>query len=269
MWKKILSTLLAILPFTTILEADNQSPPAIQILIGHDKEGALIEVKGKYSVYDPKDFSFIGNRYIGKKRYMQALTDGLLWGEEFPGLHQIMIVPETQNITTIVDGVEYTGAIYVYDVNGHLGIVNELPIEDYLQSILGAKANNSYPAEALAAMAITERTNAYYYNQNPKSAFWGLKGDDIQYKGHVMANPNSPAGRAVVTTRNLIMTAPGEQGGVNPFPASFEAGRKGEVKAKISLSEAVEMAKKGANAADILAKAFPGAKIVLGESPAQ
>jgi stage II sporulation protein D len=264
MWNIVFLIALAFSPFATHLEAsDRQSPcpSRIQILINHDLPGALIEVKGKYELYDPKDFSFIGTRYIGKRRYMQALTDGLQWGEEFPGLHQIMIVPESQNITTIVDGVEYSGSIYIYDVNGTLGIVNEIDIEDYLQSILGAKAVNALPQEALAALAIVERTSAFYYMEHPKNQYWAINALDVQYKGYVMANPSSPAGRAVSATRNLVLSQPGDQS-PNVFPASFDD-KKGYVKSKISISDAVQMAMKGANAADILAKAFPNAKIEL------
>lgn len=276
MFLRLLVLALLYLPLTTRLEAaffelwkeQAPCPPAIEILIIQDRPGATIEVKGKYHLYDPKDYSLISTRMTGKRRFMQVLTDGLQWGEEFPGLHQLMIVPDTQEVTAIVDGVEYRGSIYVYDVGGSVGVVNEVEIEDYLQSILGAQENNTLPQEVLAAMAITVRTNAYYYMSHPKSSFWAINADKVGYRGYAVANPNSPAGQAVKQTRYLILSHPGGQGNANPFPVTFSDNKiPGVSTSKISLQEAVDMAKKGANAADILAKAFPGSTIVLGFCP--
>lgn len=265
---KLLLMMMAWMPFMNAGILDSWAktpqtpPPAISLLLVHDKPGVLLEVKGKYRLYDPKEFSFISTRFIGKRKFIQALHDGLKWGEEFPGLHQLVIVPDSPDITTLIDGSEYRGNLYVYDVEGSVGVINEVSIEDYLQSILVPLEKEQLPQEVLAAIAIAARTNAYYYYLNPKTPYWSLESSKVGYKGYAVTNDNSAIGKAIIATRHLIMNQAKGNSGIIPFPAQF--GTTGEgIKAKISLNDAVTMAKKGANAAEILEKAFPETSIVL------
>lgn len=270
---RLLLSALALAPFTMPLEAGvferliigvnaEPAPPIIPVLIAYDKSGALIEVKGQYKLYDPHTNEHVSTRFIGKRKYMQALSDGLQWGEEFPGLHQLMIVPDNQGVTTLVDGVEYRGTIVVYDVEGKVGVVNELDIEDYLHSLLPRDVHEQLPAEALAALAIAARTNAYYQANSPTSPYWAANGEKIGYQGFVAAQPESPIGTAIDATRYMILSkGENEQGEILAFPATWASGQ-GDA-AQISLQQAVEMANKGANAGQILAKAFPGTTIKL------
>lgn len=244
------------------------APPAIKVLIAHDKIGALIEVKGKYRIYDPKTNECLGLRYLGKRKYMQALCEGLQWGEEFPGVHQLLIVPDNQEITTVVDGIEYRGSLYVYDVEGYIHIVNEVDIEDFLHSMLAPLGQESHPEETLAAIAIASRTGAYYLKQNPKSAFWAVDGSKIGYQGYAVTNVRSELDTAIIATRYLIMTQGlTQEGKAIPFPALWKEHEKAfpgqTIPAQVSLAQADEMSKRGDNAAHILSKAFPNSTIVL------
>lgn len=270
MFRKFMMGLMAVMPFVTSIDAgvlDSWAkptptpPPMIGVLLLHDVPGAVLEVKGKYRIYDPKGYQFISTRFIGKRKYMQVVSDGLKWGEEFPGIHQLMIVPDTQEVTTNVDGIEYRGSVYVYDVEGSIGIVNEVDIEDYLQSTLTPAIQENLPREALAAIAIAARTEAYYQAQNPKSKYWSVDGAQVGYKSYSLANPNSPIGQAIVNTRYLTMTQSKEGQPPSFFPAQLGIDQPGN--AKISLKEAVEMAEKGSHAGQILARAFPGTSIIL------
>ncbi len=137
-------------------------PPTIKVLVTHDKPGVVLEVKGKYKIYDPHQNMYISTRFIGKRKFIQAISDGLKWGEEFPGIHQIRIVPDDPNTTTLVDGIEYKGSIFVYDIGGTISVVNEIDIEDYLKSILEPQFDDNLLPETFASIAITARTNAYY-----------------------------------------------------------------------------------------------------------
>lgn len=235
--------------------------PTVKILLLHDRPGVVVEVKGKYRLYDPINFSYLSTRYIGKRKFIQSLSDGLQWGEEFPGLHQLMIVPDSQDVTTIVDGIEYRGSIYVYDVEGDVGIVNEVEIEDYLQSAL-ANVHEPLPQEALAAMAIAARTHAYYYANNPQSPFWALDGSKVGYNGYAVTNLNSPIAQAIIATRYMVMSRSNEEGFAEPFPAQLGTSGPG-VASTVSLSDAGDMARNGQHAAQILQKAFTGTSIVL------
>ena len=279
--KKLLTLLLlATLPLTTASAdisttlrtamgkpATPSVPPTIKVLVLHDLDGAILEVKGRYRLIDPntqEDLS--GMRFVGKSQYVQALHSGLKWGEEFPDVHQIAIVPGGADTEIHVNGTRYPGTVYIYDNgrNNKLSIVDELPIEDYLTYSL----NNSYPSnlsdETLAALAIAERTNAYYQAQHPKSKFFALDGLQLGYKGALAYDSNSSIQKALRNTRYMVMSRTGlYEGIVTPFALTWDnAPNKGE-KAQISLNDAEGMARNGQHAAAILEKAFPKSTIQL------
>lgn len=244
-------------------------PQTIKVLIVQDSQGVVIETKGKYRLFDPKTNERISTRFIGKRKFIQALTDGLQWGEEFPGLHQLQIVPDTQGITTVVDGIEYRGAITVYDVCGLVNVVNEVDVEDFLQSTLAPCFRDPQPSEALAALAIAARTDAYYLAQNPCSPFWAIDARTAGYQGYAVTHCNSMIEPAIQATRYLIMSkGVTPEGRASAFPVQWGQQVIGKFVAKatpskVSVSEADQMAQKGNHAAQILTKAFPDTTIVL------
>jgi stage II sporulation protein D len=277
MIKKLCLLVLAFMPFVAPADAAIAdffskpacaTPPAIKVLIVQNKPGVVLEVKGKYHVYDPNTKEYLGLRYLGKRKFIQALCDGIQWGEEFPGRHQLQIVPDNQCITTIVDGIEYRGSINIYDVQGAICVVNEVDVEDFVQSMLAPQARAKHSAETLAALAIAARTHAYYLMQNPKSPFWAVDASKIGYQGYAVTYGDSELDSAIYATRYLVMTTGLAQNGVAvPFPAYW--GDQGKslseqsIAARISLNEGDSMAEKGDNAAKILTKAFPEIAIVL------
>lgn len=278
---RILLFILALMPMTVTVEAgfwDNivntfwkpaqAMPPMIKVLIVHDEPGVIIEVKGKYKLYDPRTNEFISTRFIGKRKFMQALKDGLRWGEGFPGQHQLLIVPDDLSTTTIVDGIEYVGAIYVYDIGGSISVVNEVNIEDYLQSMLARQFLEPLNEETLAAIAISARTNAYAQAENPKNQYWAIDGRNSGYQGHAVTNRNTGIERAIKDTRYLIMSNAGKtEADAVPFFVQWNDGKGGRASdgqpGNITIADADQMAKKGNHAAQILQKAFPNSSIVL------
>lgn len=264
----ILVFLLACMPMSNTLEAGwwedltnyfnppaEAAPPMIKVLIAHDKIGTVLEVKGKYRIYDPHTGEHISTRFAGKRKFIQALSDGLKWGEEFPGIHQILIVPENQTITTLVDGIEYRGSIYVYDIGGTISVVNETYVEDYLESTLTLKYRESWPEEAFAAIAIAARTDAYYQIANPKSKFWEVDASEVGYHGYAVTHQSRGMEKAIQDTRYMILSK-NSTSGITPIASQWSL-------ARISLPKAVEMANQGDHAALILSRAFPNTKIEL------
>lgn len=280
---RLLLLIIAILPMSVQLEAgfwDNlrgmiwktqaKTSPMIDVLIVNDKQGVLLEVKGRYQLIDPNTNKVLTKRYLGKKKYIQSLTSGLKWGEEFPGIFQLQIVPEDNTVTTVVDNIEYRGVLYVYDIGGSISVVNRLPIEDYLISTLPAKYHDPLPEEALSAIAITARTDAYFQSQNPKNRFWAVDGNSVGYKGFQSRVPGSPMEQAIRATRHMILSKTGTYEGVlTAFPAHWGSVMGGRFThqdggtSRISVTEAEEMAKSGRHAAQILSKAFPGSHIEI------
>lgn len=239
-------------------------PPTLKVLIAHDKEKIGVEVRGGYHLYDPHTNEYLSNRFLSKGQYFQSVSGGLKWGEEFPGIHQLQIIPDDCSVM-LVDGHRYHGSLYIYDIGGAVGIVNEVSIERYLRDTLEAKENLS--DEALAALAITARTKAYYAAEHPSSRFWAVDAAKVGYLGDKPPHSPTPIERAIAATRYMILSnTTAYEGSTTPFPAEWDTGcqtQEDGVIAKVSLADAETMAKKGDNAAQILGRAFPGAVIAL------
>ncbi len=275
---RIFLFLMAFVPFCGALKADmidsiksmwsdsKKELPAIKVLILHDQDAANLEVKGKYTLEDPyANNKHISTRLVGKAQVIQAISSGLKWGEEFPGLHQIQITPTTSETQIFVNGVEYKGKVQVYNIGRTISIVNELPVEQYLSFLLPEQYPEQLPDEVLAALTITARTNAYYQALFPKTKFWGVDARQIGYKGAVAVDANQPIQKALKNTRNMVMSQTSTyERVVTPFAAQWETAVPGKaVNSQISITEAADMAKKGAHAANILEKAFPRTTIQL------
>lgn len=242
-------------------------PPAIRVLLAHDKHGVILETKGKYKLYDPLTGVRVGMSFNGKRRYMQPLADGLRWGESFPGIHQLLILPDDSCTTTMVDGIEYQGAIYVYDVGGSISVVNSLPVEDYLVTILTQRYNGSFPEELMAAITITERTKYYYQTLNGGTDFWDVDGAKEGYQGSALVRRSTPVESAIRKTQHMALASPDGRGVLSVDWVEPGAKRyKGVTYSAITQSEASKMAQAGKNAADILRSAFPATTLQLGPS---
>lgn len=249
-----------------LMKSQKPTPPSVKVLIAHDETGAVLEVKGKYRIFDPNTNEFISTRFIGKRKYIQAINDGIKWGEEFPGVHQLLIMPASGDITTLVDGIEYRGNVYVYDIGGTISIVNQPDVEDFLKSLLATRYRENLAPETLAAIAIATRTNVYYQIANAKNNFWDIDGKLVDYKGYAVTVNNTAIDTAVNATRFMAMSTSSDE--PQPFAAQWgnNAGDKASgnvVWSKITVPQAQELATNGDDAGKILGKAFPGASIVL------
>jgi stage II sporulation protein D len=247
---------------TSFWNQGEKASPNIQVLIAHDQPGAILEVKGKYKLYDPYAQKYISTRFIGKRKFIQPLADGLKWGEEFPGVHQIKIMPDDSKTTTLIDGIEYKGSVYVYDIGGSISIVNEVPLEEYLLVLLTPQFKQKLPEELAAALSITARTQALYQIKNAPTPYWTVEADKVGYEGNAVVAMNSGIAEAVRETKHMVLTSQGA-----PFQAAWGSASGGSVQgdapvfSRLSFFEAEKLAQDGAHAAQILERAFPGAKL--------
>ncbi len=251
-------------------EADKPQPPTIKVLVAHDADALTVEVKGKYNLYDPFKNKLISTRFVGKNHLMQPLSDGLKWGEKFPGVFQLLIKPDNTNTTTLIDGIEYRGSLYVYDIGGTISIVNEVDIEDYLHSILSMQLNKPQSAEALAAVVIAARTHTYHSATTAQNPYWHVDGAKVGYQGQGITSRINGLDQALASTRYMVMNLKGPTSNeIVPFSlqvvqsnqernAILEKGLAG-----LSVDEAEDLAQKGNHAATILSKSFPNTSISL------
>ena len=242
-------------------------PPTIRVLVIHNVDGVNLEVHGRYSLFDPHTNSYLSTRFKGKSRYIQTMSDGLKWGEAFPGLYQLKIRPDENTSFSSIDGYDYDGVLSIYDIGGKISIVNQITIESYLRSILSSLQEEDLEPETLAAIVIAARTNAYFQAMTPKNAYWAVDGQKVGFQGR--AALNSSLEGAIRQTRYMIMSRTGVYERVaTPFAAQFGNMTTGQstkdvVVSKISIEEANAIARNGGHAAQILGKAFPETTIML------
>lgn len=241
---------------------EKTNSPTIKILIAHDIDAAMMEVKGKYSIWDPYKNKKIGpTRFFGKSNLIQPLLAGLKWGEEFPDLYQISIIPGEQNGTVLVNGIEYQGMVTVYNIGGAISIVNEVDVEDYLSSTLDGHLDKTLSEEALAAAVISARTDAYYQimmgRTNP---YWDVEMKRAGFQGSAVMNRDEKLSKALISTKYMVLsrTDPHDTE-IVPFPIELVShrGKESIRKSGLPLDEVKTLAEKGDHAAKILSKIFP------------
>lgn len=285
---RVILLFLTILPISSNLQADvwnnitsvfgksKKEETSIRVLLVHDVPKVDLEVQGRYSLYDPYAKSYLGTRFVGKRRQMQAMSDGLKWGEAFPGLYQLQIRPQPRpqeaEMVAIINNREYSGVLNIYDIGGTISIVNQVPVEKFVRSIVSGLDLRSLHPEVIAAIAIVARTNAYYQEANPKTNFWAVDAQKSGFQGTPDENQNTyRAQEAVRVTRDMVMSRTGIYEGVStPVAAEFgpispKQYLKDFAKSNLTLEQANEMAQQGAHAAQILAKAFPNTTIMLNQ----
>lgn len=201
--------------------AEPMAPRNIQILLEKDVDGALLEVKGPYYIFNPHDGSRVSSGLLGKRFMIHETENGLKWGEEFPGIHQIYIKPRSSETSIFINGVQYTGSIAVYGVSGIINIVNDIDIESYVKANLTSQFPSPLEPEVMSALAILARTDAYYRAiRSSQNSFWHTSAQETNYQGSALVISGSPIDRAVESTRHLILVH-SENGHNFPFPTAW------------------------------------------------
>ncbi|MDB2613950.1 SpoIID/LytB domain-containing protein [Chlamydiales bacterium] len=247
---------------------EESDPPVVRALIVQDATSAIVEVRGGYNVYDPYKNGKVTSSFSSKKNFIESKSFGLKWGEEFPGVFQLKIVPDDQQTSTLVNGIEYKGNMYIYEVGDSLSIINEVEIEDYVTSVLSPLFDQPLSKEAMNALAIAARTDAYHHvasNQNP---YWDVDALKTGYQGHAVTKRGNGVDKAVSDTRYMVMNLSTAYQGdkITTFPAVITSKALPNQKSKttaISIDEVDKLARRGAPADRILSKLFPNTTISL------
>ncbi len=188
-----------------VIDEIKDTQPSIKILLARDLNGAILEVRGGYKIYDAANDKKIGSGIIGKNYFIQPSSSGIKWGESFPGIFQIKLVPNEETCLCLVNGIQYSGNIFVFQIGDRISIVNDVNIEDFVKVVLGQMFAKKQHPEVLAALAITTRTAAYYHALRGDSAFWHLDSGVIDYQGYGVTMRDNGIDSAVNATRALVL----------------------------------------------------------------
>lgn len=104
---------------------------------------------------------------------------------------------------------EYRGVLEFFETEDGYVIINELPIEEYLYSVVPSEMPASYPMEALKAQAICARTYAYLHILSPGYPQWNAHVDDTTaFQVYHSVEEQERTTQAVNETQGQILVAP-------------------------------------------------------------
>ncbi len=230
--------------------------PTIRVQLMADVDGSQVEVKGPYNIYDPRTGKKLDSAYMSSSYYMYPTIDGIKWGQEFPGIYQILIVPDRLDTSVLVNATEYHGMAYIYQIKGSLGGVNEVSLDEFVASILSTHVPAEITEkEALAALAIALRTEALYWLAIASNPYWDVKAGTVGYRGAAVERHDPAFEDALKSSKDLVMKKMGQDDLVTV--RWFSAG---ETMAPVH--EMQKLAQEGKDARAILEKLFGEMQIV-------
>jgi stage II sporulation protein D len=109
----------------------------------------------------------------------------------------------------MVGGVSYKGNIEVYKGRNGLYLINQLPLEAYVESVVDSEVTESWEMEALKAQAVVVRTYAFRHILKNPNALFHLTSSTLHqiYSGE---NRNQRVVYAVMNTRGEVLTYKGK-----------------------------------------------------------
>ena len=154
-------------------------PATIKVLLEKESDGVLLEARGSYTIFNPENGKKVSSGSRGKRFYLYPHEEGIKWGENYLGIFQLQINPTSANTTFLLDGVQYRGAIEVYNVEGKLCVINEVDVESFVKSTLTEElTGESFPPNVMDSIAIIARTDAYYKALMNYDAFWHVTANE-------------------------------------------------------------------------------------------
>lgn len=104
---------------------------------------------------------------------------------------------------------DYAGTLEILETEGGYVVINELPIEEYLYSVVPSEMPADYPMEALKAQAICARTYAYLHILSPAYPQWNAHVDDTTaFQVYHNIEEQERTTRAVNETEGVVLLAP-------------------------------------------------------------
>jgi len=182
-------------------------------------------------------------------------------GGVFQGQPELWLEP-ARGQSLVVNGRAYAGRMRLVQQASGLQVINHLPLEDYIASVVGSEMPSSWNLEALKAQAVAARSYALAHMARPPSQHWHL-GNTTRWQAYGgLDTVNSRTRAATAATAGLILSY---QGGIveSLYAAnsqiSWEAHR--HLGASMSQEGANDLANKGQSYPQILGHYYQGASL--------
>ena len=169
---------------------------------------------------------------------------------------------QTAGSALLVNGHPYAGRLRLVMEEGRLTLVNHLPLETYVASVVGSEMPSGWSIEALKAQAVAARSYALAHMARPASRHWHL-GDNTRWQAYRgLETSNARTREAVARTSGLILSY---QGGIveSLYAATREISLEahGNLGASMSQQGAQALAQQGLTYNAILGHYYQGASL--------
>lgn len=160
------------------------------------------------------------------------------------------------------DGRAYAGRLRVLRASDGIQVVNHLPLESYISSVVGGEMPSSWSIEALRAQAVAARSYAMAHMARPASDHWHL-GDTTRWQNYEgLRSVTQPTLQATTSTAGVILSF---QGGIveSLYAATQQIVDEahGHLGASMSQTGAQELAQQGLRYNEILGHYYQGASL--------
>ena len=176
-------------------------------------------------------------------------------------LSEVWIEPEGAG-SLRADGRPYGGRFRVLRAADGVQVVNHLPLESYISSVVGGEMPSSWGIEALRAQAVAARSYAMAHMARPASSHWHL-GDTTRWQNYEgLSTVSGPTLQATTSTAGVILSY---QGGIveSLYAATQQIVDEahGHLGASMSQTGAQELAQQGLRFNEILSHYYQGASL--------
>jgi len=160
------------------------------------------------------------------------------------------------------DGRSYEGRFRLLQGDGRLLVVNHLPLERYISSVVGGEMPSHWNLEALRAQAVAARSYAMAHMARPADPHWHL-GDTTRWQNYTgLSSVNARTREATASTAGVILSF---QGGIveSLYAATQQIVDEahGHLGASMSQTGAQELAQRGLRYNEILGRYYRGASL--------
>ncbi|MBY0088129.1 MULTISPECIES: SpoIID/LytB domain-containing protein [Brevibacillus] len=177
--------------------------------------------------------------YVILKQDVYGSPDEVIWKYVFSPQVKLTVEANKAGDESVIGVVEreqrtYRGEMELSEYNGHLTLVNELPMEEYLYGVVGSEMAPGWPLEALKTQAVLSRTRAVWQGNKYgvanvsdtvfEQAYYGYtkESDDVreavdETEGEIIYYQGKPA-ESLFYSNAGGMTADGTEVWGNPVP---------------------------------------------------
>lgn len=124
-----------------------------------------------------------------------------------------------------LDRTDYRGKLELIEEEDGFVVINELPLEEYLYSVVPSEMPASYPMEALKAQAICARTYAYLHVLSPAYPQWNAHvNDTTSFQVYHSVEEQESTNQAVQETEGMVLLNPAGDGLAQTYYYSTSCG---------------------------------------------